>query len=391
MSTAPLRQSTKDDGSGAVNQQTMRNLTLFDLLARSWQHPSAFADIKFSADGLSAAFACEDGTVAIAALADQEPPESRIRVSGDLGQTTIRPRTQPPVPMVVTAAIGDGAVPLAARGQSGFLAGTAAGEVVHLAQDGTVTDALFRVHGSVLAVDHCARTDTTIATGGEGVFVSCARGDATRLETGSAAVGALALSPDGRHVALGLGDTLPIRTVADGTAVLPDIVLPARPVSIRWNSDGDWLVCALESGGFALASLTGGGTGIVAGFPAPVRTACWSAPANALFASGAFRIAGWSMDAPPLDGDVSGALETGHAGLVLVEAVAAHPRKKLVAAGYSDGRITIAQIGARDELIVRAIGGAVTSLAWSTDGRHLAAGCIDGSAAIVTFPTQMFK
>lgn len=50
---------------------------------------------------------------------------------------------------------------------------------------------------------------------------------------------------------------------------------------------------------------------------------CWSLPENALFASGAFRIAGWSVTAPPLGGETSGALETGRAGLVPVEPVAA--------------------------------------------------------------------
>ncbi|MEI9405817.1 hypothetical protein [Mesorhizobium argentiipisi] len=88
-----------------MNQQTMQNLTLFDLLARSWRRPSAIADLCFSADGLTVAFTSVDGTVAIAAVADQEPPESRIRVSGDLGQTTIRPREKPPVPLIASAAL----------------------------------------------------------------------------------------------------------------------------------------------------------------------------------------------------------------------------------------------------------------------------------------------
>ncbi|TIQ15744.1 MAG: hypothetical protein E5X61_30330, partial [Mesorhizobium sp.] len=70
---------------------------------------------------------------------------------------------------------------------------------------------------------------------------------------------------------------------------------------------------------------------------------------------------------------------------------AAHPEKKLIAAGYTDGRITIAQIGARDELLVRPLGGEIAALAWSGDGRHLAVGSVDGTAAIVTFPAQMFK
>ncbi len=43
---------------------------------------------------------------------------------------------------------------------------------------------------------------------------------------------------------------------------------------------------------------------------------------------------------------------------------------------------SIAQIGARDELLVRPLGSAVTALAWSGDGRHLAVGSVDGTAAL---------
>ena len=99
----------------------------------------------------------------------------------------------------------------------------------------------------------------------------------------------------------------------------------------------------------------------------------------------------FAMTAPPRDGETSGALETGRAGLVPVETVAAHPTKKLIAAGYANGRIIVAQIGSRDELLVKPLGSAVTALAWSGDGRHLAMGTVDGTAAIVTFPAQMFK
>ncbi|HEY4192936.1 MAG TPA: hypothetical protein VGM46_09855 [Mesorhizobium sp.] len=41
--------------------------------------------------------------------------------------------------------------------------------------------------------------------------------------------------------------------------------------------------------------------------------------------------------------------------------------------------------------MVKPLGGAITALTWSGDGRHLAVGCADGAAAIVTFPAQMFK
>lgn len=375
-----------------MNQHAIQNLTLFDLLARSWRRPSAIADLRFSADSSTVAFTCADGTVAIAAGADQEPPESRIRVSGDLGQTTIRPREKLPAPLIATAALGDGDVPLASYLRSGFLVGTAAGEAMHLTADGDVVETLVKIDGPVVAIDHSPQTAATAASNGRDVFLSRGHGDAVRLRHGAtSATGALAFSPGGRRLAHGLDDGLSIWMVEGDATPIRDVSLSARPISIRWSGDGTWLACGLETGGFALVSMTYGRADIVAGFPSPVRTVCWSLPENALFASGAFRIAGWSMTAPPLGGDTSGALETGRAGLVPVEAVAAHPEKKLIAAGYANGRITIAQIGARDELLVRPLGSAVTALAWSGDGRHLAVGTVDGTAAIVTFPAQMFK
>ncbi|TPK65539.1 WD40 repeat domain-containing protein [Mesorhizobium sp. B2-4-19] len=375
-----------------MNQQTMQNLTLFDLLARSWRCPSAIADLCFSADGSTVAFTSVDGTVAIAAVADQEPPESRIRVSGDLGQMTIRPRERPPVPLIASAAFGDGDAPLAAYLHSGFLIGTAAGEVVHLTADGDVAETLIKIEGPVVAIDHSARTAVTAVSDGHDVFLSRNRGDVARLEHAATSLtGALAFSPDGRRLACGSSNGLSIWAIEGPASLIRDFSFPARPTSIRWSGYGTWLACGLEAGGFALIGLADGLTDTVAGFPSPVRTVCWSPPANALLASGAFRIAGWSMTAPPLDGETAGALETGRAGLVLVETVAAHPQKKLVAAGYANGRITVAQIGGRDELLVRPLGSGVTALAWSADGRHLAAGMVDGTVAIITFPAQMFK
>ncbi|WP_442581343.1 WD40 repeat domain-containing protein [Mesorhizobium sp. ASY16-5R] len=368
-----------------MNQQAIRNLTLFDLLARSWQRPSAVVGLRFSADGSSVAFVGADGTVAIAAVADQEPPESRIRVSGDLGQTTIRPRDKPPVPLTATAALADTAVPLAIHPDSGFLIGTAEGEVLHLAASGEITGTLLKLDRPVTAVDHHAEADTLAVGSEDGVFLLHG-GELARSGHGGPA-GILAFSPDGRRLASVAGDRLSILD----TDAPHEISFPARAVSAAWSGDGAWLACGLEAGGLALVRTADGRTGIVPGFPSPVRTLCWSRPADALLASGAFRIAGWSMTAPPLDGDTVGALETGRTGLVPVEAVAAHPSKPLVAAGYANGRITVAQIGTRDELVVRSLGGAVTTLAWSGDGRHLAVGVADGTAAIITFPAQMFK
>lgn len=71
--------------------------------------------------------------------------------------------------------------------------------------------------------------------------------------------------------------------------------------------------------------------------------------------------------------------------------MAAHPARGLVAAGLANGQVLIAEIGGRDELLLRQGGEAVTALAFSPDGRHLAIGDAGGTLAIATFPPQLFK
>jgi hypothetical protein len=166
--------------------------------------------------------------------------------------------------------------------------------------------------------------------------------------------------------------------------------LPAKPTGVSWSPNGAWAAVALETFGFALIDLVGNRFGIVSDFPSPVQSIGWTRQSDILFASGAFRIVAWSLAHPPFDGDRSGALESGRARFVAVEQLAVNPRNDLVAAGYGNGRIILARPGSRDELIVGAFKSAVTSLAWSPDGKSLAAGAHD-EAAIIGFPPGMFK
>lgn len=375
-----------------MNQQTIRNLSLFDLLARSWKRPAPIADVRFNADGSAVAFSGTDGSIAIAPTADAEPPEQRIRVSADLGQTTIRPRKNPPAPITAAAIGDDGDAPLAAYRKSGFVCGGATGDVLGLNWSGEVEETLFRTEtGPVIAVDHSGQTDITVATDGDHLYLMRGSGEVARFGRGPGShIEALAVSPDGSQVAASFADGLSIWALDGAAAALHEIMLPSRPHCLQWKADGRALACSLEGGGFGVVDLRGRGVECFPDFPASVRSLSWSSPADAFVASGAFRIAAWSAGVSQTGQDRA-ALVTGRAGLVLVDAVAAHPKKALVAAGYANGQIVIAGIGARDEMLVRSSGGVVTALAWSADGNHLALGDASGTAAIVTFPHQMFK
>ncbi|MBX3566998.1 MAG: hypothetical protein KF914_03010 [Rhizobiaceae bacterium] len=376
-----------------MNRQSMSNLTLFDLLARRWQRPAAVRNVAFANDGAAVAYASDDGVVAVAPTADGEPPEARIRVSADVARTTIRPRQTPAPPLVVTASLGAGTVPLRAFGASDFLVGSQTGAVIRLHQDGSLGSPLLRLKNAVVAIDHSAPRGLTAATDGESVVLRReSDGEALTLAPdGEAPVGALAFSPGGDHLALARGGKVEIWAVGDEVMRIDSLACPGPATELRWSRRAPWLACALGEAGFALIDFAAGRTDTITGFPMPVRSIAWSGGIDAVAASGAFRIAAWSVDLSGQGSRPRTALETGRAGLVPVDAVAAHPSTNLVAASYANGQVVIAQLGRRDALSVKTVGGPVAALAWSSDGRHLALGTEDGEAAIASFPPQMFK
>lgn len=358
-----------------MNDQSTRTLTIFDLLARRWQAEAAIADVRFAVDG-TAAFATAAGEVLIAGMPDEEPPDSRIRVTGDLGQTTIRPRTREAAPLAAVTGLSDGAPVLVAAG-TGLLTGDAEGRVLRLDAKGGAAPVL-RLEGPVVALDHAGGVT---AAADEHSLVLLRAGAVERREIPG--FRSLALAPDGRRLAAANAAQV---VLFDGEA---EETTPLRNAGrMAWRDDGRWLGVALAAEGLALIDADAPEPIRLRNFPAAVRDLTWSRAANAVAAAGAFRIAAWDAGALP---STERALVTGQPGLVVVEAVAAHPGRPLVAAGYANGQVVIAQVGARDELMLRQGGAAVTCLAFSPDGRHLAIGDASGAAAIASFPRNMFK
>jgi len=381
-----------------MNQQSMPNITLFDLLGRSWQRRAAVGAVAFNSDDTLLAIAAADGTVALARLADNEPPEARIVV--DNGQVTIRPREGRPAPLITTRI--EASRGISAFGDGEFLVHTGGGELLRIDRAGEIAAKVLADQTPVGAFDHCRNAGFTavlvqgrlrLLAGGTGAVTEAG----PTAEAGAPAATILSIAGDGQMVALagtgapGSPGRLVVRRTAGACEPVCSMPLSARPLALRWSDDGRWLACGMETGGLGLLRVDTGEHVTLGDFPGPVGALDWSPAAHAFFASGAYRIAGWSMHAPPLAGSASGALATGQAGFVLVSSIAAHPLKGLVAAGHGNGRVVVARIGTAEELTVREAGGPVTALAWSADGRHLAIGDALGGAAIVTFPNEIFK
>ncbi|WP_454851113.1 WD40 repeat domain-containing protein [Rhizobium binxianense] len=370
-----------------MNQQAVPNITLFDLLARNWQRPAPVRHVRFNDDETLLAVVCEDGSVAFARMADNEPPEARITV--DNGQTTIRPRQGKAAPLIITRVKGADRVCACRDGD--FLAAGANGDLVRLSRAGEIAETVLSAAEEVQAFDHCLATGATATAIGGRLHVRPAGGASALAADPGGAPERIAFSGDGTMLAVAGAGSLTLYRVTEDLPPFLDIPLPSLPLSLGWSADGRWLALGVEGAGLCLVDVGSGRHMQLGDFPGPVRAVAWSARENALVAAGAYRIAGWSMETPPFDNNAAGALATGRAGLVLVEAVAAQPNGRLVAAGYANGQVVVAPLGGREELVVRSSGGPVTALQWTADGRHLAIGDALGNVALITFPAQLFK
>jgi WD40 repeat protein len=372
-----------------VNAQRPVSLSLYDLLARRWPRPAPVVSLAFNSDDSVAAFFGSDGAIAMAVAPDPEPPETRIHIAGDDARKTIRAREKNVPPLLATVAPGARPIALARNGQKGFFVGDEDGAVHRLNANGEWIRSPQKLGAATRAIDFAPGPGLLAFSDGEAIALSRGAAGVERVAVEGGEIAALSFSHGGERLAAAHGRRLSIFDVAS-RARASEIELAGEACAIVWDKNDRWLACPFRGDGLGLVDSVEGRVAALRNFPTPVRSAGWSAPANALVASGGFRIATWSMAAPPVGDDASGALATGRAGLVVVECVAPHPTRDLVAAGYANGQIVVAAIGGRDEMLLRHSGGAVRALAWSANGKELAVGAED-EAAIVSFPSILFK
>lgn len=201
----------------------------------------------------------------------------------------------------------------------------------------------------------------------------------------------MAVSPDGRRLAMGADGCLFIRAFGprpepvasfDLGSILSAVMEPRRKL----------VAMSVAKTGIVLVRLSDARIVPIPGYPAAVASLSWSTDSRVLVTGGGYRMIAWDVSSLKDASERPTNLVTGRARFVLVEAVDMHPEGQLVAAGYGDGTVVVARIGDPDELVVKPPGrGAVHALQWSRHGHHLAFGTSDGEVAIVTFPPHIFK
>ena len=216
---------------------------------------------------------------------------------------------------------------------------------------------------------------------GRSAFVRFADGKTKEFQHPRTVEG-LAFSPKGMRfgVARYNGVTLHF-PAADGKPT--ELEWAGAHTAITFSPDGNFVVTAMQENALHGWKLSDGTHMRMSGYPSKVKSLSWSAKGKWLASSGASAAIVWPFQAK--DGPMGKApLELGTPGDALVTSVACHPAEDVVAIGYSDGMVLAARFADSREVLLRRPGkGAISSMAWSKNGRQLAFASEAGDCGVV--------
>ncbi|MCP8896105.1 WD40 repeat domain-containing protein [Shinella daejeonensis] len=197
----------------------------------------------------------------------------------------------------------------------------------------------------------------------------------------------LAFAPKGLRIGVARYNGASLHWVAAASPPV-DLEWKGAHNAVTFSPDGRFLVTSMQENalhGWKLDSKPDADTRHMrmTGYPAKVKSLSWSARGKWLASSGAPAAIVWPFSSK--DGPMGKApLELGTRGEVMVTAVACHPVEDVVAIGYSDGMVLAARFTDSREVLLRRPGkGAITSLAWSGNGKLLAFASEAGDCGVV--------
>ncbi|MDO9415242.1 WD40 repeat domain-containing protein [Pararhizobium sp.] len=259
------------------------------------------------------------------------------------------------------------------------------GKVLRIGADGSIT----------LVADVPRKWISQVAAGPQGA-VAYAHGKTAHVKladgtvkdfTEERTVEGIAFAPKGLRIALARYNGVSLHWVA----------MVGQPVDLDWKGahtgvtfspDGRFAVTTMQENalhGWKLDIKPGSEARHMrmTGYPAKIKSISWSAKGKWLASSGAPAAIVWPFQGK--DGPMGKApLELGTRANIMVTQVCCHPAEDVVAIGYADGMVLAVRLADSKEVLLRRPGkGAISSMAWSRNGKQLAFGSEAGDCGVI--------
>ncbi|MBR0672076.1 WD40 repeat domain-containing protein [Neoroseomonas soli] len=313
--------------------------------------------VAFGREGGSCAFALGDGTV-------------RIATPGDL-----RAEWR-------SVAAHDGAcLAIAPDAKDGVLTGGDDGRLMRIAPDGTATE--LAKYGSKWVERVTSHESGLRAVAvGKAVHVLDGKGAALKSLAHPTSVTGIAFDGKGKRIAASHYNGASLWFVAAKEGTPRVLEWKGSHTGVVISPDGTHVVTTMQENTLHGWRLADGQHMRMAGYPSKTKSLGFTAKGRWLATAGADCVVLW----PFFGGGPMGKAPTELAGGdgVLCTMVACHPQQEVVAAGFGDGLVLMAEVASGRVVPVAAPrGSAISALAWNAAGTHLAFGAENGFAGIV--------
>ncbi len=310
-----------------------------------------------------------------------------------LGDGTVRITPIPPSADWITAEAHDGAVLDFATDPTGdgFISGGDDGKLNRIAADGTVTNV-----GSfgMKWVEHVATyADPGRGNGGRGLIAASAgkiirlfdeSGQLLKELTHPSTVTGLVFDGKGKRIGASHYNGCSLWFVAAKTDTPRKLEWKGSHTGIIIHPEGEAVVTAMQENALHGWKLPDGAHMRMSGYPAKTASLSFSRNGKWMASSGADAMVLW----PFFGGGPMGKapLELGGGDGIICTQVACNPKDDIVAGGFADGLVVVADISSSRILpVVPPDHGPISALAWSADGTQLAVGTETGFAALIDF------
>ncbi len=267
----------------------------------------------------------------------------------------------------------------------GWVTGGDDGRFYRVQPDGTV--ALIAPFGmrwveTVASFTDGARNQLVACSAGKKLVVFNTRDEELKVLQHPSTVTGMVFDGKGKRIAASHYDGASVWLIASRSEAPRRLEWKGSHIGITMSPDGDNVVTSMQENSLHGWRLSDSQHMRMTGYPSKTQALSFTKSGKWLATSGADSVVLW----PFFAGGPMGKPPTELAGGDGVNStyVACHPKDDLVAAGFADGLVVIADIASARILPVAGPGrGPVSTLAWSPDGAYLAIGTETGFAGVV--------